>query len=100
MNLLTLIFLVSVCVVPLVHAADKTASSGLPSKVAEFKERRDLCEHFLGEEPYDEERRIFLEKNIRKYCTGTDKELSSLKEKYKDNKAVLKTLADYDDDIE
>jgi uncharacterized membrane protein YvbJ len=26
------------------------------------------CAHFLGEEAYDEERKVFLEKSIKKYC--------------------------------
>jgi len=95
---LTLITLVSVA--QLGHAADRNAASGLPADVVKFKERRDLCDHFRGEEPYDKERKTFLEKNLKRYCTGTDKELASLKTKYKDNEAVLKALGDYEAKIE
>ena len=43
-------------------ASDKAYE--LPADVATFVERRDLCDHFRGEEPYDEQRRKFLNKNI------------------------------------
>ncbi len=73
---------------------------GLPADVAKFKERRDLCDHFRGEDPYDEERRKFLEDNLRRYCTGTDRELASLRAKYNDNEAVLTVLSGYEVNIE
>ena len=100
MKLLTNILPGLVCVVPCSHGADKMPPSEFLSDVAEFNERRDLCEHFLGEEPYDEERRKFLEEKLKKYCTGTDKVLSSLRTKYRNNKTVLKALADYGENIE
>ena len=87
-------------VVPLGHAAEKEHVPKLAGHVEKFKERRDLCDHFRGEDPYDEERRKFLEENLKKYCTGTDKELTSLKAKYKNNKAVMKVLEKYEEKIE
>ena len=87
-------------VVPLGHAAEKEHVPKLAGDVEKFKERRDLCDHFRGEDPYDEERRKFLEENLKKYCTGTDKELASLKAKYKNNKAVMKVLEKYEEKIE
>ncbi len=74
--------------------------SGLPVDVTKFKQRRDLCDHLRGEEPYDAERRKFLEENMNKNCAGTDKELESLKLKYKHNEAVLRVLAGYEIRIE
>ena len=74
--------------------------SKLPQDVAKFKERRDLCDHFRGEEPYDEERRKFLAENLKKYCRGTDKELAALKARYKNNRTVRKVLEQYEDEIE
>ena len=65
----------------------------------EVKRRRDLCDYFRGEDSYDEERRKFFEENLKKYCTGTDKELASLKAKYKNNK-TLKVLEKYEERIE
>ena len=68
--------------------------------VATFIEQRDLCDHFRGEEPYDEERRKFLEKNIIERCTGTDGKLANLKEKYRGNSVVIERLSVYEEDIE
>jgi hypothetical protein len=50
--------------------------------------------------PYDEERKRFLEENGKKYCTGTDKELASLKVKYKNHTPVLTVLFEYEASIE
>jgi hypothetical protein len=100
MKLLALILLGLVCAIPHARAVDRSAPSGLPVDVAEYKERRDLCDHFRGEDPYDEERRKFLEENMKKFCVATDKELASLKTKYKKNEAVLKALSGYEDEVE
>ncbi len=72
----------------------------LPADVVTFIERRDLCDHFRGEEPYDEERRSFLEKNIIEYCTGTDRRLANLRQKYKQNPVVMDLLSGYEEVIE
>ena len=71
-----------------------------PADVAAFIETRDRCDHFRGEEPYDEERRKFLEKNINELCTGTDRKLADLKEKYRGNLAVRERLSLYEENIE
>ena len=88
------------CDVPVRHAAEKEYIPKLSGDVEKFKERRDLCDHFRGEDPYDEERRKFLEENLKKYCAGTDKELAYLKAKYKNNKSVMKVLDKYEEKIE
>ncbi|PHS11847.1 MAG: hypothetical protein COA86_18855 [Kangiella sp.] len=72
----------------------------LPMDVSKFVERRDGCDHFRGESPYNEERRKFLLKSMTELCTGTDKELSGLKIKYKINKAIFALLSKYEIDIE
>ena len=79
-------------------AADQTDE--WPADVATFIEQRDLCDHFRGEEPYDEERRKFLEKNIVELCTGTDSKLANLKEKFRGNSAIIERLSLYEEDIE
>ncbi len=71
-----------------------------PADVAEFMEQRSVCDHFRGEEAYDEERRKFLERNIIEWCTGMDNELAYLKEKYQGNSAVIERLLLYEEDIE
>ena len=100
MRLPAFVVLVFIAIVPSGYGAEPTAIKGLPADVATFKERRDLCDHFRGEEPYDAERRTFLEESMNKYCTGTDKELASLKRRYKGNTVVLKVLSEYEETIE
>ena len=79
-------------------ASDKVEE--LPAEVVTFIERRDLCDYFRGEEPYDEERRKFLKKNIIEYCTGTDNQLANLKKKYSGNPVVIDRLSVYEENIE
>ena len=81
---------------PLGHAAEKEYVPKLTGDVEKFKERRGLCDHFRGEDSYDEERRKFFEENLKQYCTGTDKELEA---KYKNDK-TLKVLEKYEERIE
>ncbi len=71
-----------------------------PQDVASYIERRNLCDHFRGEDPYDEERRAFLEKNILELCTGTDRQLAALKQKYSSNCAIMAKLEQYEPEIE
>ena len=74
--------------------------SEVPKDVADFREGRDGCDHFRGEEPYDEERQTFLLERMNTLCSGTDKELAQLRIRYTGNKAVLELLKDYEDNIE
>lgn len=97
---LALAVLVFMLMAPSADGAEPNATTGLPAGVATFKKHRDLCDHFRGEEPYDAERRAFLEESLKKYCTGTDQELASLRTKYRNNIVVLKVLSDYEDVIE
>jgi hypothetical protein len=77
------------------HAQEK-----LPADVARYVERRDLCDHFRGEEPYDAQRRKFLEQRTRRYCTGTDAKLAALKRKYRARSEVISRLDEYEARIE
>jgi len=76
------------------------AQGKLPPDVNRYVERRDNCDHFRGEEPYDAARREFLTKQLKAFCTGTDRQLEALKRKYRKNKAVLIRLQDYEVQIE
>lgn len=88
------------CLVPSSISMAQDVEMTLPKDVAIFKQRRDLCDHFRGEEPFDQERRKFLEENLNKYCTGTDKELAALKAQYKNDAAVIKVLGQYEEKVE
>jgi hypothetical protein len=77
------------------HAAGMRADA-LPSDVVGFVERRVLCEHFLGEEPYDEERRQFLERSVEATCRGTDAALAALRMRYRDEPDIVERLAEFE----
>jgi len=77
-----------------------TAQTRFPAEVERFIDRRDKCDHFRGEEPYDEERREFLHRRMVEFCNGTDKQLAELKQKYQGNKAVTERLNRYEPFIE
>lgn len=72
------------------------ATAALPKDVAAFIGRRDDCEHFLGEEPYDAERRDYLAKTVRELCTGSNEELAALRSKYRNDEAVIQALSGYE----
>ena len=99
-NMLKTILLIILLSMPVFVNASGQENISLPKDVASFIEKRDLCDHFRVEPPYDEERRIFLHKNMVELCTGSDQELADLKAKYEDNTAVLKKLSIYEEDIE
>jgi hypothetical protein len=81
-------------------ACPATAQPRFQAGVERYVERRDICDHFRGEEPYDEERREFLHRRLVEFCAGTDKELAELKHKYRNNKAVTERLNRYEPFIE
>jgi hypothetical protein len=74
--------------------------AALPEDVKAFIARRDLCDHFRGEEPYDQERKAFLDQKLEETCTGTDAALKGIRRKYRDNSEVIAALWDYDDVVE
>jgi hypothetical protein len=76
------------------------AQQTLPKDVTRFVDQRDGCDHFRGEEPYDEARRKFLDKSMDRLCTGTDKKLARLKKKYAGRPDVMSKLNEYEIRIE
>jgi len=86
--------------------AASVAADGYPPEVAKYIERREICEHFR-QEPWpegsvgdDKERKEFLVSQFERYCKGTDKAIRELKRKYKNNRAVIEKLEQYEPDIE
>src|ERR1051325_2345796 len=59
-------------------ACSATAQTRFPAEVERFIERRDKCDHFRGEEPYDQDRRAFIHERLLEFCVGTDKELAEI----------------------
>jgi hypothetical protein len=84
----------------LIWAAPVKAAAALPADVAAFVERRDACDHWRGEEPYDPMRAIEIARAIRETCTGSDRALKTLRRKYRADPAVLRRLTGYDAKIE
>ena len=74
--------------------------SRVPDDVAQFVEQRQTCDHLRGEEPYSAQRKADLEAAIEKNCRGSDRELASLRSKYRGNTAILRTLEQYENDVE
>ena len=72
----------------------------LPAEVQAFIAQREACDHFRGEEGYDAERRAFLAKALAKTCTGTDRALAALRERFAAQPAVLAALKDFEVRIE
>ena len=68
-------------------ASSASAADGaLPRDVAQFIERRDLCEHSRGESlEGDTQRRAFVARRLRQYCVGSDAALARLRKKYADD---------------
>jgi hypothetical protein len=69
-------------------------SPTIPKKVRKFVIAAQNCGHFSGEEPYDGERRAYLEKMIRENCTGIEKRREKLLAKYRGNGEVEALIAE------
>ncbi|MEH6757524.1 MAG: hypothetical protein V7676_08435 [Parasphingorhabdus sp.] len=65
-----------------------------------FIVERQGCDHFRGEPGYDEARRKFLTAQIKKLCSGTDKQLEKLRLQFADSPETVKALAEFEDCIE
>lgn len=71
-----------------------------PAEVTAFMVDRDGCDHFRGEEPFDAERRAYLNESIRELCSGTDARLARLRQRYAADPDVIAALAPYESQIE
>ena len=76
------------------------AASELPVDVANFLERREACDHWRGEEPYDAERRAEIIANACRACAGTDAELARLSDRYRNDAVVFPKLEVLDAKVE
>jgi|SRR5471032_3170745 len=76
------------------------AAQELPKDVTSFLEERESCDHWRGEEGYDNERRAEIDWSICQSCPGTDLKLASLKKKYRADKATMDKLAELETQIE
>jgi hypothetical protein len=80
--------------------ASPETGSDLPSEVVAFREQRDNCDHFRGEEAPDAKRAAFLAAEMTRTCAGTDRVLADLRKRYAGDARVIDALKDYEDKIE
>jgi hypothetical protein len=72
-------------------AAEEAAN--LPADVKALVDRHEGCDHWAGEEPYDEARGKEIAAAVRKLkCDRIDKDVAALRRKYTGNPAVKKAL--------
>ncbi|MGF6417101.1 hypothetical protein ABH900_000562 [Stenotrophomonas sp. AN71] len=64
----------------------------MPGDVQAFLARENTCQHFAGEEPYDDERRRELEEASAKYCEGREKIFTDLVARHRDDCATRAAL--------
>ena len=72
----------------------------LSADIVAFRERRDACDHFRGEDAYDAKRAAFLAAEVARTCTGSDRALADLRKQYASDAQALAALKDYEDKIE
>lgn len=68
-----------------------------PADVRAFIEQHEACRHWATEEPYDEERRKEIAAGVERDCHGVDRKLGELRNKYKNDSAVRRRLAEFED---
>ncbi len=84
----------------MISSSFATGVPDYPFDVEEFIDRREICDHFRGEEPYDADRAKFLAEKIKETCSATDKELRELKLKYRNDDKVMQILNRFEEEIE
>lgn len=77
------------------------SAAEMPADVKTFLANREQCDHFRGEEAYDEARGAEISKALDRYCKGTDAALKKLRAKYRKGPPdVVKALAALEDTVE
>ncbi|MHC1653664.1 hypothetical protein ACODUL_10300 [Stenotrophomonas maltophilia] len=64
----------------------------MPADVQAFLARENTCQHFAGEEPYDDERRRELEDASAQYCEGREQNFTDLVARHRDDCAIRTAL--------
>lgn len=68
-----------------------------PTDVRVFIEEHEACMHWATEEPYNERRRKEIAAGVERDCRGVDRKLGKLREKYRNDSAVLRRLAEFEE---
>ena len=75
-------------------------SAPWPKDVAQYLERREMCDHWRGEPAYDDDRRAQIRWGMCQSCPGSDAGLARLKRKYSSDAQVMAKLDELEPDIE
>lgn len=87
------------CTDPVVEEAWQRHPPGLcamPDDVRAMVEAYDTCQHFLGEEPYDDERRAEINSAIGEFCAPALSRLERVKRHHRDEAQVSAWLHAYE----
>ena len=76
----------------IVAGLGQAAPTAFPKDVSDFLSRRASCDHWRGEDGYDDERKADIAWASCQACQGTDAQLASLKRKYRTNAKVMAEL--------
>ena len=72
-----------------------SAAPALPADVQSWLSRFEQCEHWAGEEPYDEARGKEIDAAFDKLnCKNISADAQKLEQRYKNNAAVIKAIHD------
>ncbi len=77
-----------------------SAQTPLPKEVQQYVDRRESCDHWRGEPPFDAQRQNEINRNVCAACVGSDARLAALKRKYRSDPAVMAALAEFEERIE
>jgi len=72
----------------------------LPAEVRAFIARRDRCDHFRGEDAADAARAAEIAAQLAASCIGTDRALARLRRAYAGDRAAVRALAAYEQQVE
>ena len=81
-------------------AASVCHAAPLPKDVTDFLSTRESCDHWRGEEGYDDERKAEIAWATCQTCQGTDAKLAGLKRKYRTNVKIIEKLSEFESKIE
>ncbi|MEA9783123.1 hypothetical protein [Xanthomonas campestris] len=68
---------------------------GMPDDVRKLVDDYDTCEHFAGEEPYEDARRREIEAAVEQYCAPAPARLAALMQRYRNDAGISEWLRNY-----
>jgi hypothetical protein len=81
------------------RAGAASSAGALPAEISSFVDRRSGCEHWGGEEAYDDARGREIDAAMKKLdCVDIERDQARLRKRYAHSPAVLKILAQAPDE--